>query len=119
MILIPDFGNSKKYGGQGKHFPEGNATSYGSGTPRYMSAYSHSHLDQSRRDDMEAIGFMLMSFLRGDLPWDAVRDYKQPAYKSQVVSMKQNLDFNVSKPFTIQILNWLVSQLNIISISDW
>lgn len=57
---------------------------------------------------MEAIGLMLMAFLRGNLPWDAVRDYKKPAHLSQAVKMKENLDFNVSRySITISFLHLL------------
>lgn len=105
-----DFGNSKKYGAQGKHYSEGQRTSVGSGDPRYRSWYAHSHIKQSRRDDMEAIGFMLMSFLRGDLPWDAVRDYKKPASQSQAIKLKEKPDFNVSipLPFYVEVLHYFV-----------
>lgn len=92
-----DFGLSERFvDADGKHVQEGRQTSYGSGTPRYMSAYAHSHNTQSRRDDMEAIGYVLMLFLRGNLPWDSVRGYEEPAYKSKMVKMKETLDFQVN-----------------------
>lgn len=92
-----DFGLTRKFvDTEGRHLLEGERSGYGSGTPRYMSAYAHSHIKQSRRDDLESIGFMLMSFLRGELPWDYVPGYDKPAYKSRMVKMKENLDFDVS-----------------------
>lgn len=92
IFLNQDFGVAKKYiNSEGGHIPEGQKTSYGTGTLRFTSAYAASHLVASRRDDLEAIGFMLMSFLRGDLPWDHVSDPEKPIYRRKVVEMKLSL----------------------------
>eukprot|EP00931_Biecheleriopsis_adriatica_P097082 TRINITY_DN7083_c2_g1_i1.p1 TRINITY_DN7083_c2_g1~~TRINITY_DN7083_c2_g1_i1.p1 ORF type:complete len:402 (+),score=100.42 TRINITY_DN7083_c2_g1_i1:47-1252(+) len=70
-VYIVDFGLAKKYiDKKGEHIKCSQKKKSGvTGTVRYSSVNVHEGLDASRRDDLEATGYMLIHLLRGDLPW--------------------------------------------------
>eukprot|EP00928_Gymnodinium_smaydae_P061760 TRINITY_DN45773_c0_g1_i1.p1 TRINITY_DN45773_c0_g1~~TRINITY_DN45773_c0_g1_i1.p1 ORF type:complete len:344 (+),score=30.30 TRINITY_DN45773_c0_g1_i1:80-1033(+) len=43
------------------------------GPPPFVSVGGHHGLRLSRRDDLESVGYVLMYFLRGDLPWEGTQ----------------------------------------------
>mmetsp|Transcript_38503 Transcript_38503/g.78730 ORF Transcript_38503/g.78730 Transcript_38503/m.78730 type:complete len:336 (-) Transcript_38503:50-1057(-) len=71
VIHLIDFGLSKRYY-DGRHATMRTNLSL-TGTARYASINAHRGIEQSRRDDLEAIGHMLMCFLRGTLPWSGLQ----------------------------------------------
>ena len=70
IIHIIDFGLSKRYKDKtsGQHIPY-RENRHLVGTVRYASINAHLGIEQSRRDDIESIGYVLVYFFYGRLPW--------------------------------------------------
>jgi serine/threonine protein kinase len=85
-IYIVDFGLSKKYVDMINYeiTPFKNTRQF-VGTYRFCSMRSHKRLEQNRRDDLEALGYMIIYFFKKDLPWQGVKDNGKKDERSNAI----------------------------------
>lgn len=72
-LFVIDFGLSKRFRDTRNHVHiKYRVDKSLTGTARYASISTHLGSEQGRRDDLEAIGYVLIYFLRGALPWQGL-----------------------------------------------
>lgn len=91
-IYLIDFGLAKRYRDEHTriHIPlkeNRNLT----GTARYASCNAHNGLEQSRRDDLESIGYVLLYLIKGNLPWQGMKCKDKNEKYQKIKEMKMSM----------------------------
>ena len=95
ILYLIDFGLCRKYKSPktGKHIIPKNLGKF-TGTSRYASVYAMAGNEQSRRDDIESIGYMIIFFMKKKLPWQGIKgnSYKECYHKLYLMKKHMKLE---------------------------
>lgn len=86
-IFLTDFGLAVPYHNGKVHLPREPAPAF-CGSFRYASITAHELYTQSRRDDLEAVGYMLIFLTTGTLPWIKVAGKNWEERNRRVLEIK-------------------------------
>jgi serine/threonine protein kinase len=109
VLYLLDFGLAKKYRSsktleQYPYIKKKKLT----GTARYASIHALEEMEQSRRDDLESVGYVLMYFLRGGLPWQGLKiKSKEDRYKKILDKKKETSSEQLCKGFPEEFKDFL------------
>ena len=88
IIYMIDYGLTRKYcDSHKKHIPYKEGKSL-TGTALYASIYTHKGIEQSRRDDLESLGYMMIYFCKGELPWMNVKANNKAGKYKKIMEKK-------------------------------
>jgi len=114
-LYLLDFGLAKKYRSsktleQYPYIKKKKLT----GTARYASIHALEEMEQSRRDDLESVGYVLMYFLRGNLPWQGLKiKSKEDRYKKILDKKKETTSEQLCKDFPEEFREYLEYSRNL------
>ena len=91
-LYLLDFGLAKKFrdSNTSKHNPliKGKKLK---GTARYASVNALNGVSQSRRDDLESVGYVLIYFLKGKLPWQGIMIKNKEERYHKIMEIKRDI----------------------------
>ena len=92
IIYLLDYGLSKRYINPKtkEHIPY-NTNRNMTGTVRYASVNTHLGIEQSRRDDIEALLYMLVYLAKGVLPWQNIKANENKLKYAKIMEIKMSV----------------------------
>ncbi|KAM3142362.1 hypothetical protein pb186bvf_005519 [Paramecium bursaria] len=101
-IYLIDFGISKFYrDSSGRHIPFKDGKTF-LGTTRYASIAAHKGNEQGRKDDLESMMYILLFFLRGQLPWQNMPNVTEEDRCQKVGDLKASLQDTLFKDYPVE-----------------
>ncbi|CAF0954797.1 unnamed protein product [Brachionus calyciflorus] len=109
LVYIIDFGLAKKFRDPRTHqhiaYRENKNLT---GTARYASINTHMGVEQSRRDDLESLGYVFMYFNRGSLPWQGLKAQTKRQKYERISEKKMATGVDeLCKGFPVEFSNYL------------
>jgi serine/threonine protein kinase len=112
-IYVIDFGLSKRYICPKTNEHISSKRTKFIGTPRYSSLWAHLGNEQSRRDDLEAIGNVLIYFYRnGFLPWMTAENSKKKDERERALELAIAHEQTTLQELLKGCPEWLVNYFN-------
>ena len=91
LIYIIDFGLTKKFKSDRGNHVKFSVTKHIVGTPRFCSINAMRGVEQSRRDDLESLSYLILYFLLGSLPWQGLKITSRAQRFKEITKLKKNL----------------------------
>ncbi len=89
LLYLIDYGLSNKIinqkNGQHINYSEGKSLI---GTARFASINTHMGIEQSRRDDLESLGYLLVYLYSGGLPWQGIKAKTKNEKYNKIMEIK-------------------------------
>lgn len=109
LVHFIDFGLSKRYKDPktNQHIPYKENKQL-TGTARYVSVNTHKGIEQSRRDDLESLGYVLIYLFKGTLPWQGLKAKTKLEKYSKILERKENTPLDIlCKGIPVEFANYL------------
>ena len=92
IIYLIDFGNARKYRSSksGKHIQPFQIKRI-FGAYMFLSLNASNGYQQSRRDDLEALGYMYIYLAKGELPWNSLRCTSMDELLNNTIILKRSI----------------------------
>ena len=93
LIYLIDFGLSKKISND-KLLPSIKTDRNIIGTMRYISMNTHQGYEQGRRDDLESLFYIIIYFIKGELPWQNIKSKTRAEKYTKIFEIKKMVTEN-------------------------